>query len=125
MMAIKPVRTRSDYRRARAFIEKNWGAPVGTELGDALDVLITLADAYEAARFPIDAPDPIAAIEFRMQQAGLTGKDLEPVLGSRSRVSEILGRKRRLTVDMIWRLHKSFGIPLECLSKPYTLGRVA
>ncbi len=82
-------------------------------------------DAYEAEKFTIAAPDPVEAIKFRMEQGGLTRKQLEGVLGSRSRVSEILNRKRRLTVDMIWGLHKSFGIPLESLSQPYEPERAA
>ncbi len=124
-MKIKPLRTKADYEQAVAFIEAHWGAKPGTEAGDSLEVLITLVDAYEAEKFTIAAPDPVEAIKFRMEQGGLTRKELEGVLGSRSRVSEILNRKRRLTVDMIWGLHKEFNIPLESLSQPYEPERAA
>ena len=124
-MKIKPLRTKADYEQAKAFIEAHWGAQAGTDDGDALEVLITLVDAYEAKQYAIAAPDPVEAIKFRMEQGGLTRKQLEGVLGSRSRVSEILNRKRRLTVDMIWGLHKKFGIPLESLSQPYEPERAA
>lgn len=124
-MEIKPLHTKADYERAVAFIEAYWGAESGTDAGDALEVLMTLVDAYEAEKFTIPAPDPVEAIKFRMEQGGLTRKELEGVLGSRSRVSEILNRKRRLTVDMIWGLHKAFGIPLESLSQPYEPERAA
>ncbi len=124
-MNIKPLRSQRDYEQALIFIEAHWGAALRSGEGDKLDVLMTLVDAYEAEHFPIEAPDPVAAIEFRMEQGELSRKELESVLGSRSRVSEILNRKRRLTVNMIWNLHKAFNIPLESLSQPYEAERAA
>ena len=90
----------------------------GTPDGDRFDVLLTLVDAYEAKQFPIDLPDPVEAIKFRMEQAGLTPKDLVPAIGRLNRVYEILARKRPLTLNMIWRLHERFGIPAESLIRP-------
>ncbi len=87
----------------------------GTPEGDELEVLSILVEQYEREHFPIAPPDPVDAILFRMDQGGLSRKDLEPILGGRSHVSEILGRKRQLTVDMIRRLHRQFGIPLVSL----------
>ena len=95
-----------------------WGAKAGTAQGDRLDVLATLVDAYEAAHDPIDPPDPIAAIRFRMEQQGLTRKDLEKMLGTRTRVSEILNRRRGLSIAMIRRLHAELGISAEVLIRP-------
>jgi HTH-type transcriptional regulator/antitoxin HigA len=90
----------------------------GTPDGDRFDVLLTLAEAYEARNFPIDLPDPVEAIKFRMEQGGLTPKDLVPAIGRLNRVYEILARKRPLTLNMIWRLHEKFGIPAESLIRP-------
>jgi HTH-type transcriptional regulator/antitoxin HigA len=98
-------------RRIEALIS----AKPGTEQGDELDVLATLAEAYEQKQFPIEAADPVEAILFRMEQQGLSRKDLEPLIGSRHRVSEILNRKRNLSLDMIRRLHQGLDIPLEVL----------
>ena len=115
---VKPIRNRKDYEAALKEVEKLWGAKSGTPQGDRLDVLATLIDAYEAEHFPIDPPDPIAAIKFRMEQKGLTRKDLEPLIGTRTRVAEILNRKRNLSIGMIRRLHKAFGISAEVLISP-------
>jgi HTH-type transcriptional regulator/antitoxin HigA len=115
---LKPIRTEADYEAALAEVERLWGAASGTPDGDRLDVLATLLDAYEAAHFPMDPPDPIEAIEFRMEQQGLTRKDLEPVFGSRNRVSEVLNRKRSLSIGMIRRLHDELGISAEVLIRP-------
>ena len=93
---LKPIRTEADYEQALAELERLWGAKSGTAAGDHLDVLATLIDAYEARHHPIDPPDPIEAIRFRMEQQGLSRKDLEPLLGSRARVAEVLNRKRGL-----------------------------
>ena len=90
-------------------------AEPGTTEGDELDVLVTLVEAYEDRHFPIADPDPVAAIEFRMEQMGLSRKDLEPVLGSRGRVSEVLNGRRALSIQMIRRLNRELGIPLESL----------
>ncbi|MES9859141.1 MAG: transcriptional regulator [Sedimenticola sp.] len=114
-MDIKPIKTEQDYDAALAQVEALWGAPVDTSEGDRLDVLITLIEAYESKHHPIDPPDPIDAILFRMEQAGLERKDLEPFIGGRGRVSEILNRKRPLTLNMIRNLWRGLHIPLESL----------
>jgi HTH-type transcriptional regulator / antitoxin HigA len=118
MADIGPIRTEQDYAAAMAEVERLWRAAAGTAEGDRLDVLATLVDAYEAAHDPIDPPDPIAAIRFRMEQQGLTRKDLERMLGTRTRVSEILNRKRGLSIAMIRRLHAELGISAEVLIRP-------
>lgn len=116
-MNIRPIHTEADYRAALADISalmESDPAP-GTPKGDRLDILATLVQAYEARHFPIDAPDPVEAIKFRMEQSGLTVKDLEPIIGRPNRVYEVLSRKRPLTLAMIRRLHRSLGIPAEVL----------
>lgn len=115
---VKPVRNDADHAAALAAIERLWGAVPGTPDGDRLDVLLTLVDAYESAHHPIDPPDPIDAILFRMEQQGLTRKDLEPFIGPRSRVTEVLNRKRGLSIDMIRRLSEGLGISAEVLIHP-------
>jgi HTH-type transcriptional regulator / antitoxin HigA len=118
MDALRPIRTEADYQAALAEIERLWGARLGTPEGDRLDVLATLIDAYEAEHDPVDPPDPIEAIRVRMEQQGLTRKDLERVLGTRTRVSEILNRKRSLSIGMIRRLHAELGISADVLIRP-------
>ena len=98
---IKPIRTKADYEAALLEVERLWGAKSGTPAGDRLDVLATLIDAYESQRFPIDPPNPLAAIKFRMEQQGLTRKDLIPLIGTRTRVAEVLNGKRNLSIAMI------------------------
>ncbi|MEA2120185.1 helix-turn-helix domain-containing protein [Halovibrio sp. HP20-50] len=119
-MNIRPIHTEADYkavlREVSAYFD-NEPEP-GTEDGDRFDILLTLVEAYEAKQFPVDLPDPIEAIKFRMDQEGLTAKDLEPAIGKRNRVYEILNGKRNLTLTMVWKLHKMFGIPAESLIKP-------
>jgi HTH-type transcriptional regulator / antitoxin HigA len=115
---LKPIRTKADYNKALAELERLWGAKSGTREGDRLDVLATLIDAYEARHYPMDPPDPIAAIQFRMEQQGLSRKDLEPLIGSRARVAEVMNRKRNLSIDMIRRLHEALGISAEVLIRP-------
>jgi HTH-type transcriptional regulator/antitoxin HigA len=119
-MEIRPIHTDADYKAAlhevSAYFD-NEPEP-GTLEGDRFDVLVTLVEAYEAKHFPIELPDPVEAIKFRMEQAGLTPKDLVPAIGRLNRVYEILGRKRPLTLNMIWRLHETFGIPAESLIRP-------
>lgn len=115
---IKPIRTKADYKAALAEIEALWGARGGTPRGDRLDVLATLIDAYEAEHHPIDPPDPIDAIQFRMEQQGLTRRDLEDLIGTRTRIAEVLNRKRPLSINMIRRLHEHLGIPAEVLIRP-------
>ena len=112
---LKPIRTRADYGKALAEVERLWGAKSGTPKGDRLDVLATLIDAYEAEHFPMDPPDPVEAIKFCMEQQGLTRKDLEPLIGTRTRVAEVLNRKRGLSIGMIRRLHERLGISAEVL----------
>lgn len=114
-MEIRPIKTSADYRAALKEIETLFSAKKDSSEGDRLDVLVTLVDAYEERRFPIKAPDPVEAIQFRMEQMGLTRKDLEPILGSRGRVSEIMNRKRPLTLPMIRRLAAELNIPAEVL----------
>lgn len=115
---LKPIRTKADYKNALAEIERLWGAKSGTPKGDRLDVLATLIDAYEAKHYSMDPPDPIEAIQFRMEQQGMTRKDLEPLLGSRARVAEVMNRKRNLSIDMIRRLHEALEISAEVLIRP-------
>jgi HTH-type transcriptional regulator/antitoxin HigA len=114
---IKPIRTNRDYRQALSEIETLMSARANTPEGDRLDVLATLVEAYERAHFPMDLPDAVDAIKFRMDQAGLTVEDLEPVIGRRNRVYEVLSRRRPLTLRMIEGLHTKFGIPAESLIK--------
>lgn len=115
---LKPIRTEADYEAALAEVERLWGAPSGTPKGDRLDVLATLIDAYETKQYPMDPPDPIEAIRFRMEQQGLTRKDLEPMIGNRNRIAEVLNRKRGLSIEMIRQLHDRLGIPAEVLIRP-------
>ncbi len=114
-MNIRPIKTEADYDSALAYIEKKWGSPEGTEEGDELDVLLVLVDDYEKIHHPIDPPDPIDAIKFRMEQMNLSRKDLEKMIGARGRVSEILNRRRSLSLTMIRNLHSGLHIPLESL----------
>jgi HTH-type transcriptional regulator/antitoxin HigA len=116
-MEIFPIRTEADYKAAlkeiSALMEHD--PELGTPAGDRLDILSTLVEAYENRHFPMDLPDPVEAILFRMEQQGLKPKDLEPMIGQRNRVYEILNRKRPLTMAMVWRLHRDLGIPAESL----------
>ncbi|TNM62864.1 helix-turn-helix domain-containing protein [Aliirhizobium smilacinae] len=118
MIELKPIRNEADYNEAMALLKTLWGAATGTPENDRLDLLVTLIDDYENLRHPMDLPDPIDAILFRMEQQNLTRKDLESLLGSRGRVAEILNRKRPLSLDMIRRLHAELGIPAEVLIQP-------
>jgi len=114
-MQIHPIRTEADHDSAVARIAKLIGAKPDTAEGEELDILATLVDAYEAKHHAIDAPDPIAAIQFRMEQQGLTRKNLEPLIGSRARVSEVMTRRRSLTLAMIRRVRKELGISADVL----------
>jgi HTH-type transcriptional regulator/antitoxin HigA len=115
MDTIKPIHTQADHKAALAEIERLWDAKPGSPEFDRLDVLGTLVDAYERAHTPILPPDPVEAILFRLEQEGRSRKDLEPILGTRARVSEILNRRRSLTLAMIRALHRELHIPLDVL----------
>jgi HTH-type transcriptional regulator/antitoxin HigA len=115
---VRPIRTKRDYETALKEVERLWGAKAGTPRGDRLDVLATLIDAYEAEHYPMDPPDPVEAIKFRMEQQGLTRRDLEDIIGTRTRVAEVLNRKRGLSIAMIRRLHQRLGISADVLIRP-------
>src|SRR5579872_1796686 len=115
---IKPVRSEADYQAALSEVERLWGAKLGTPAGDRLDILATLIDAYEAEHYPMDPHDPVEAIKFRMEQQGLTRRDLEEIIGSRTRIAEILNRKRGLSIAMIRRLHERLNISADVLIRP-------
>jgi HTH-type transcriptional regulator / antitoxin HigA len=117
-MEIRPIRNEADHEQALREIERLWGAEEGTRDGDRLDVLTTLVEAYEEKHFPMDVPDPIEAIRFRLEQQGLDQHALVGVIGSRSRVYEVMHRKRALSLEMIRRLNGRFGIPAEVLIRP-------
>lgn len=114
-MDVKPIKTKRDYETTLKAIEGLMGAKRDSHEGDRLDVLVTLVEAYEARHFPLDLPDPIAAIKFVMEQRGLSVKDLVPFIGQPNRVYEILSYKRPLTMAMAWKLHRGLGIPAESL----------
>ncbi|MHB0887977.1 helix-turn-helix domain-containing protein [Acidithiobacillus sp.] len=116
-MDIHPIHTEADYQATLKEISALMDSDpeAGTPEGDRLDILSTLVVAYEARHFPMGMPDPIEAIKFRMEQSGLSVKDLEPIIGKRNRIYEILNRKRPLTLPMIRRLHRVLGIPAEVL----------
>lgn len=126
MNAIKPIRTEADYRAALTEIDRLMGAAPGSAEEDRLDVLSTLVSAWEDEHVALAAADPVGAIRFHMEQHDRSQADLAALLGSRSRASEIMSRTRRLTIEMVWKLHVEWGIPLESLAAPYsTVGRVA
>ena len=124
-MEIRPIRTEEDYWAALAEAFSLMAAEAGAPEGDRLDVLATLIEAYEAAHYPVEAPDPIAAIEFMMEQKGLERRDLEPAIGGRGRVSEILNRKRPLTLPMIRALSTLLDLPADVLIKDYPTASAA
>ncbi len=117
-MNIRPIRTEADYQAALKKIEELFDETPNSPQGDELEVLTTLVEAYEEQHFAIPAPDPVEAVNYFMESRGLTRKDLEPYIGNRARVSEILNRKRPLTLRMIQRLHLELGIPAEALVRP-------
>ena len=119
-VAIKPIRNAKDHDHALKKIERLWGAAKGTTKSDLLEVLIALVDAYERTHYPIDPPNPIDAIRFRLEQQGLDQRALIGVIGNRTRVYEVMRGDRSLSLEMIRRLHKSFGIPAEVLIRPIT-----
>ena len=124
-MNIKPIRTRADYRSALRAIEMLMPAKANSPDGERLDVLVTLVQAYEAKHYPMDLPDPVEAIRFRMEQSGLVPKDLVPMIGQINRVYEVLNRTRPLTLPMIRRLHQDLRIPAESLIRSSTERRAA
>lgn len=119
-MNIRPIRTDEDYREALKKVSAlfdNEPEP-GTPESDYFEIMITLIEAYESKQFPVDLPNPIDAIKFRMEQSGLSASDLAPAIGRTNRVYEVLNGKRALTLPMIWKLHELFGIPAQSLIKP-------
>lgn len=117
-MAIKPIKTESDYERALRRVEVLWDSPKGSAESDELDVLTTLIEAYERDHYPMDPPDPIEAINFRLEQSGKDSRSLIGVIGGRTRVYEVMKRKRPLSLNMIRNLHNKFGVPAEVLIRP-------
>jgi HTH-type transcriptional regulator/antitoxin HigA len=127
-MDIRPIRTDEDHRAALAAIEACWGAPEGTEEGDKLDVLLALVDIYEAKRWPIDIDetfDPIEVLRYAIDELGHTQAELAEFLGSRSRASEVLSRRRALTVETIHKIGEAWEIPADLLVRPYKIERAA
>jgi HTH-type transcriptional regulator/antitoxin HigA len=122
-MRLRPIKTSADHESALREIERLWGAEDGTPDGDRLDILSTLVEAYEEAHFPIDFPDPIEAIKFRLEQQGEDKSAIVGVVGNRTRVYEVLRRDRALSLEMIRRIHQSFGIPAEILIQPIRVRR--
>ena len=120
-MTLRPPKTEADYKEALAEVDSIFDAKLNTLEGDRLDILVLLVEAYEEKHYPITAPDPIAALEYYMDGRGLTRRDLEPYLGSRARVAEVLNRKRGLSIEMIRRLHQGLGISADILIQPYLL----
>ncbi len=120
-MNIKPIKNEQDYQEALSIIDSLMNAKPNTKEMDKLEILTTLVESYEEQRYKIDAPDPIEAIKFRMEQEGLKQKDLVSIVGSKSRVSEILNRKRKLTIQMIRNLHNQLHIPIESLFLDYKI----
>lgn len=118
-MNIRPIRNEQDYESALEEIEALFEATPDTPEGDRLDVLTTLTEVYEAQKYPVALPDPIEMILYFLESRGLTRRDLEPYIGTRARVSEVLNRRRTLTLEMIRRLHQGLGIPAEVLIQPY------
>lgn len=124
-MDLKPIKTEADYEAVLEKIEALWDARPGTPEGDGLDILATLVEAWEDTHDPIDPPDPIEAIRFHMEQNNMTRKDLEPYIGDRSRVSDVLSRKRPLSLRMIRKLHAGLHIPAAVLIRETRVGETA
>jgi HTH-type transcriptional regulator / antitoxin HigA len=127
-MDIRPIRTDEDHRAALAAIESCWGAPEGSEEGDRLDLLLALVDIYETKRWPIeigDTFDPIDVLRYAIDELGHTQAELAELLGSRSRASEVLSRRRALTVEMIHKISEAWKVPADLLVRPYKIERAA
>ena len=122
---LRPIRSKADYEAALEEVEQLWGAKCGTPEGDRVDVLATLIEVFEAKHYPMDPPDPIEAIRFRMEQQGLTRKDLEPMIGPGNRVADVLNRKRGLSIKMIRQLHEQLGISAKVLIRPSRSDKMA
>lgn len=118
-MNLKPIRNDEEYEAALQEIDRLWNAAEGTPESDTLEIWVTLVEAYEAGRYELPPPDPIQALEYFMESRGWTRKELEPYIGSRGRVSEIMNRKRPLTITMIRNLEQATGIPAAILIQPY------
>jgi len=124
-MDIRPIRSDEDHAAALEQIDHLWGADPDTVEGARLEILLTLVDAYEEAHHTIPPSDPVSAIKFMMEQRGLSRRDLEPLIGSRARVAEVLNRKRALTLPMIRRLSEGLRIPAEILVRDYPIEQAA
>jgi HTH-type transcriptional regulator/antitoxin HigA len=122
---IRPIKTEADYQAALAEIDRLFDADPNTPAGDRLDVLATLVEAYEEQHYSLPAPDPVEALTYHLESRGLSRRDLEPYLGSRARVAEVLNRKRPLSLEMIRRLHAGLGIAADILIQPYALATPA
>lgn len=120
-MQIRPIKTKADHRAALKEIDRLMDAKPGTPAGDRLEILTTLVDHYESRHEPVEPPDPIEALLYHMESRGLTRRDLEPYLGSRARVAEVLNRRRALTIEMIRKLHEGLGISADVLIRPYSV----
>ncbi|MCZ2460418.1 MAG: transcriptional regulator [Chitinophagales bacterium] len=118
-MNIKPIKTKKDYEQAMLRLENIFDAKKGTPKGDELEILSLLIEKYEDEKFPIDLPDPVEAIKFRMEQMGMTQTDLAKIVGQKRCASEILNRKRKLSLDMIRQLHQQWRIPTDVLVQAY------
>ena len=123
MTRIAPIKNEASHQAALQEIDRLWGAKEGTAAGDTLEVLMTLVDAYERDRWPVDDIDPVEAVKARMENSGRTRKEFEEIVGSSGRASEILNRKRHLTLGMIWKLARQWQIPADLLIQPYKLVR--
>ena len=120
-MNLKPIKTETDYNQAIERLGEIFDAKIGSETGDELEILSILIDKYESDKFPIELPDPIEAIKFRMEQLGMKQKDLAKVVGFKSRVSEILSKKRKLTLEMIRKISETLSISTEILIQDYNI----
>ncbi|MBX3051843.1 MAG: hypothetical protein KF753_10240 [Caldilineaceae bacterium] len=124
-MEIRPIRTEADYESALQEIDRLWGSPFGSPEGEKMDVLVTLVEAYEEKHYPIPPPDPIEAILYTIESQGMTWRDLEPYLGSQTRITEILNRQRALSLEMIRSLQSGLGITADILVQPYELRSIS
>ncbi len=124
-MKIRPIRSASDYQQALQRVEALWGSAVGSTLGDELEVLVTLIEAYEREHYPVDRPNPLEAIKFRLEQSGKDLLSLVGIIGQRTRVYEVMRGDRPLSLKMIRNLHRELGIPAEVLIQPSPMPRRA